>query len=122
MDRGWIAGVLTVALVGTFRTDVGPLVYFVALPYLVIYLAYAPLPWVSRFGKYGDVSYGLYIYAFPFQQLTVYLFGPQIGVLGLTLIAFVHFAVSAAVAHRFSEYHVASDHTRLRTILADSIR
>ena len=25
----------------------------------------------------------------------------------LTLIAFVHFAVSAAVAHRFSEYHVA---------------
>jgi len=40
----------------------------------------------------------------------------------LTLIAFVHFAVSAAVAHRFSEYHVASDHTRLRTILADSIR
>jgi O-antigen/teichoic acid export membrane protein len=40
----------------------------------------------------------------------------------LTLIAFVHFAVSAAVAHRFSEYHVASDHTRLKAILADSIR
>jgi O-antigen/teichoic acid export membrane protein len=40
----------------------------------------------------------------------------------LTLIAFVHFAVSAAVAHRFSEYHVTADHTRLRQILADSIR
>ncbi len=40
----------------------------------------------------------------------------------LTLIAFVHFAVSAAVAHRFSEYHVASDHARLKAILADSIR
>ncbi|MEW6454595.1 MAG: oligosaccharide flippase family protein [Pseudomonadota bacterium] len=40
----------------------------------------------------------------------------------LTLIAFVHFAVSAAVAHRFSEYNVASDHARLKTILSDSIR
>lgn len=40
----------------------------------------------------------------------------------LTLIAFVHFAVSAAVAHRFSEYHVAADQARLKTILADSIR
>jgi O-antigen/teichoic acid export membrane protein len=40
----------------------------------------------------------------------------------LALIAFVHFAVSAAVAHRFSEYHVAADRARLRGILADSIR
>lgn len=40
----------------------------------------------------------------------------------LTLIAFVHFAVSAAVAHRFSEYHVTHDHARLRQILTDSIR
>ena len=81
--RGWIAALLFAALVATFRTDIGPLVYFVALPYLVLYLAYAPLPLISRFGKYGDFSYGLYIYAFPFQQLTIYLFGPQVGVLGL---------------------------------------
>jgi O-antigen/teichoic acid export membrane protein len=40
----------------------------------------------------------------------------------LALIAFVHFAVSAAVAHRFSEYHVAADRARLKAILADSIR
>jgi O-antigen/teichoic acid export membrane protein len=40
----------------------------------------------------------------------------------LALITFVHFAVSAAVGHRFSQYHVTSDHERLSTILADSIR
>jgi len=40
----------------------------------------------------------------------------------LTLISFVHFAVSAAVGHRFSEYHVTKDHSRLKDILADSIR
>ena len=37
----------------------------------------------------------------------------------LTLIAFVHFAVSAAVAHRFSEYHVTEDHARLEQILGE---
>ena len=40
----------------------------------------------------------------------------------LALISFVHFAVSAAVGHRFSEYHVTKDHDRLKDILADSIR
>lgn len=101
--RGWIAALLAIALVATFRTPLGPLVYFVALPYLVLYLAYAPLPWVSRFGKYGDFSYGLYIYAFPFQQLCVYLFGPQLGVLGLTLIAFVPTLLFAALSWHLVE-------------------
>ena len=40
----------------------------------------------------------------------------------LGLITFVHFAVSAAVAHRFSEYHTANDRARLEAILADSIK
>jgi len=40
----------------------------------------------------------------------------------LMLISFVHFAVSAAVGHRFSEYHVTKDHHRLKGILTDSIR
>ena len=40
----------------------------------------------------------------------------------LALITFVHFAVSAAVGHRFSEYHVTSDHNRLNNILTNSIR
>jgi len=101
--RGWIAALLFAALVATFRTDIGPLVYFIALPYLVLYLAYAPLPLISRFGKYGDFSYGLYIYAFPFQQLTIYLFGQQVGVLGLTLIAFVPTLILAALSWHLIE-------------------
>ena len=40
----------------------------------------------------------------------------------LALITFVHFAVSAAVGHRFSEYHATRDHARLNGILSDSIR
>jgi O-antigen/teichoic acid export membrane protein len=40
----------------------------------------------------------------------------------LVLITFVHFAVSAAVGHRFSEYHVTEDRARLAEILSQSIR
>jgi O-antigen/teichoic acid export membrane protein len=40
----------------------------------------------------------------------------------LALVNFIYFAVGAACAHRFSEYHVAGDHDRLGRFLADSIR
>ena len=40
----------------------------------------------------------------------------------IALISFVYFAVSAAVAHRFTEYHVTGDRQRLAEFLANSIR
>jgi O-antigen/teichoic acid export membrane protein len=40
----------------------------------------------------------------------------------IALVSFVYFAVSAAVAHRFSEYHITGDRRRLAQFLADSIR
>lgn len=39
---------------------------------LLIQLAYLPSK-LNRFGRYGDFSYGLYIYAFPVQQYLIYL-------------------------------------------------
>jgi peptidoglycan/LPS O-acetylase OafA/YrhL len=43
-------------------------VYNLTLAYLIFYLAYVPKGKVRRFNKYGDYSYGIYIYAFPIQQ------------------------------------------------------
>lgn len=40
----------------------------------------------------------------------------------LALVAFVHFSVSAAVAHRFSEYHISGNKAELSAFLADSIK
>jgi O-antigen/teichoic acid export membrane protein len=40
----------------------------------------------------------------------------------LALVAFVYFSVSAAVAHKFSEYHIAGDKERLSAFFADSIK
>jgi O-antigen/teichoic acid export membrane protein len=40
----------------------------------------------------------------------------------LALVAFVYFAVSAAAAHKFAQYHVAGDRERLAQFLMQSIR
>jgi O-antigen/teichoic acid export membrane protein len=40
----------------------------------------------------------------------------------LALVAFVYFSVSAAVAHKFSEYHISGNKAELSAFLADSIR
>jgi O-antigen/teichoic acid export membrane protein len=40
----------------------------------------------------------------------------------LALVNFIYFAVSAACAHRFSEYHVAGEHDKLAAFLAEAIR
>jgi hypothetical protein len=40
----------------------------------------------------------------------------------LALVAFVSFSVSAATAHKFSEYHVAGNKAQLSAFLADSIK
>jgi O-antigen/teichoic acid export membrane protein len=52
------------------------------------------------------------------DQVAVYYAATKI----LALVAFVYFAVSAATAHRFAEYHVAGQHEKLERFLADSIK
>jgi peptidoglycan/LPS O-acetylase OafA/YrhL len=48
------------------------------LPYLVLYIGQLPVKQLCNLGdKYGDYSYGLYIYAFPVQQ-TIAHFIPKI--------------------------------------------
>ncbi len=40
----------------------------------------------------------------------------------LALVSFIYFSVSAATAHRFSEYHVLGDHAKLAQLLSDAMR
>ena len=87
--------------------------YFIALPYLVLYLAYAPLPLISRFGKYGDFSYGLYIFSFPVQQLLMHWTDGQ-----LPLIPFMLLGFAASLALAVLSWHlVESPALRLKRYL-----
>jgi peptidoglycan/LPS O-acetylase OafA/YrhL len=46
---------------------------FVVLPVFVICFGTASFPLLRRFGRFGDLSYGIYVYAFPTQQTVTWL-------------------------------------------------
>jgi peptidoglycan/LPS O-acetylase OafA/YrhL len=50
----------------------------IAGAYLVFYVAYERRLPLQRFGRFGDFSYGLYLYAFPIQQLLVLWLRPAL--------------------------------------------
>ena len=60
-----------------------------AVPVTVLMIGNASTPFLRRAGRFGDLSYGLYIYAFPVQQTLIWLFKDRLSwwsVLGLTLV------------------------------------
>lgn len=48
-----------------------------ALPYVLLWVAHHPRVPFQRWGRYGDFSYGLYLYAYPVQQLLVRFSGQK---------------------------------------------
>lgn len=51
----------------------GTILFDFAMIYSVIYLGFLRVPLLPKFGYFGDFSYGLYLWAFPMQQLTLHL-------------------------------------------------
>jgi peptidoglycan/LPS O-acetylase OafA/YrhL len=92
--RTVIACGLLVALLGTVHTPIGPVVFQVALPYLTIWAAHVNVRWMSRFGRHGDFSYGIYLFAFPVQQLLVSV----LGLMSLPFFMTLAFAVTLSLA------------------------
>ena len=56
--------------------------------YALLCLAFSRRLGMQRFARRGDFSYGLYLYAFPIQQLLVLYLGPHLGVPALFAAAF----------------------------------
>ena len=66
---GQVAVALVALYVVTLNTPYTGIVFYAMVPYCLFTLAYANLPWLKALARPGDVSYGVYIYAFPVQQL-----------------------------------------------------
>ena len=49
--------------------------FIITVPYLVLFFAFTPTIKWNHFAKYGDFSYGMYIYGFPIEQLCQHLLG-----------------------------------------------
>ena len=74
----WVAALLT----GGFR----PATATVGA-YLVIYLALSPTVRLPNLARWGDLSYGTYIWAFPVEQLAAQLLGHHVTPLGIALLS-----------------------------------
>lgn len=66
----WKIALALIALyVVSIHTSYVGIVFYLLVPYLLMTIAYMPLPRLKALARPGDVSYGVYIYAFPVQQL-----------------------------------------------------
>ena len=68
----------------------------IALPYVVVWFGSASTPFVRRAGRWGDPSYGLYLFAFPIQQSVIFYAYPRMEFI-YTLIAAL--ALTATMAY-----------------------
>jgi peptidoglycan/LPS O-acetylase OafA/YrhL len=74
--KGWMAGVAAVVMVGASFSPLGwTLAFPLAGTYLLFWFAFAPGIRLRGFARYGDFSYGAYLYAFPIEQMVVHGFG-----------------------------------------------
>lgn len=75
MPRRWYLALTALVLlaIGGFFGVLRP-VYLLAMPYLVYYFACSPL--AAGFSRFGDLSYGLYVYSYPVQQLIAHVWPP----------------------------------------------
>jgi peptidoglycan/LPS O-acetylase OafA/YrhL len=73
---GWLALALLAAAWWLSGTG-GRVALQVAVPYAVLWFAQVDLGQARNFGRHGDFSYGLYLYAFPVQQTIAHFGGAR---------------------------------------------
>lgn len=66
--------------------------------YILLYLAYSPLISLNHFARWGDFSYGIYLYGWPIQQLLVYYYVNRLTSLSLFFISLVLATIIAAIS------------------------
>ena len=75
-----------------------PAMWF-ALPYVALSIGLASTPVVRRAARFGDLSYGLYLWAFPVQQLVVLWIGLLPPWIDIPLVALLTAALAFASWH-----------------------
>lgn len=70
-------------------------------PYAILAFATANTPVIRSAGRYGDISYGLYLYGFPVQQAVYHYFHNDLDPIGNTLISLPIAAILA-----FASWHL----------------
>jgi peptidoglycan/LPS O-acetylase OafA/YrhL len=92
-------------VVGSLLPESSQILVWVSLPYLVLALGARSTPYIRRAGRFGDVSYGVYLWGFPIQQL-IWQAWPQLN-LGVNLVLVLAFTLATA----FASWHLVEKRT-----------
>jgi peptidoglycan/LPS O-acetylase OafA/YrhL len=87
LRTSWIVGAVIVLAVASQLPPAWTAVFPFAGAYLIFAVAFHPSIPLHGAGKYGDFSYGIYLYAFPIQQSIMRWFGRPISPLLLFVLA-----------------------------------
>lgn len=71
MTRSWILGACGLLIAAGLLPHGWPLLFPVVGAYLILVIAYSPFISLHGWNRFGDFSYGTYLYAYPIQQLVV---------------------------------------------------
>lgn len=91
--RRWLSAPVALLLVGAIALFHLPddlmrqIALLMVLPYATLSFAVHAVPGVCKAGRFGDPSYGIYVYAFPVQQTLFHFSGPAMGPLENAFIA-----------------------------------
>lgn len=83
---------------------------FAGLPMIVLWLSFCPWLRLPNFAKYGDFSYGVYIYGFPIQQTYLSIFGVQ----GSMIVFFITSTALAILCGAFSWHLIEKQALKLK--------
>jgi len=97
-----LAAAILVLLGVLGHTTAGLLLWFAGLPYLVFCFGFLGGPLGAFFKRHGDLSYGVYIYAFPVQQCIVHALGRS----SLDVQSLILFAVPPTLALAYLSWHM----------------
>jgi peptidoglycan/LPS O-acetylase OafA/YrhL len=81
------------------RPTAMPWTAWAALPYVILTVGLASTPVIRRAARYGDFSYGLYLWAFPVQQVLVKIQGPMRASYDIVLVTLVSLALACLSWH-----------------------
>jgi len=97
----YLALIAIMLFFGTTHTSFHPSCAILAVTYLVIWAAFARNSFLANFGRFGDMSYGIYVYAFPIQQTVVHIFHSHLSPIHLF---FLSYPVTCFLA--FASWHL----------------
>jgi peptidoglycan/LPS O-acetylase OafA/YrhL len=113
--RGDLAIVAALASAASLGTPLERPVLVLCIPYLSLWFAYRSWGGLRRLAAHADVSYGLYLLAFPVQQTIVQVWGDTRP--SPTTVALIAFPITYLLA--LCSWHVVEKHAlRLKTVLA----